>query len=367
MMETLPPALREASGWIADLPPWVVSLMLMALGVAVALLLHAIGVALARRLLKTRDAFWRSLVLRTRRPSRLALIALGLAIAASVAPLSAEQAGLFRQGMLIAIILLLGWMTLTGLDIAAALYMRGFKIDVEDNLVARKHITQVRILRRAAATVVVILTVGLALMTIGSVRQWGVSLLAAGGAAGIILGLALQPLLTNLIAGIQIAMTQPIRIDDAVIVENEWGWIEEINATYVVVRLWDWRRMVLPLTYFIQTPFQNWTRESASLIGTAMIYVDYAAPVEAMRAKLEEILKATPLWDGKVVNLQVTDLKERTMEVRCLASARNAGQTFDLRCHVREQMIAFLKAAHPAALPRDRLDLNAEGLAPTAG
>lgn len=364
MMETLPPALRDAPGWIADLPPWLASLLLMAAGVAVALALHAVGVALARRLLKTRDAFWRSLVMRTRRPSRLALIALGLAIAASVAPLSAGQAALFRQGMLIAIILLLGWMTLTALDIAAALYMRGFKIDVEDNLVARKHITQVRILRRAAATVVVILTVGLALMTIGSVRQWGVSLLAAGGAAGIILGLALQPLLTNLIAGIQIAMTQPIRIDDAVIVENEWGWIEEINATYVVVRLWDWRRMVLPLTYFIQTPFQNWTRESASLIGTAMIYVDYAAPVEVMRAKLEEILKETPLWDGKVVNLQVTDLKERTMEVRCLASARNAGQTFDLRCHVREQMIAFLKAEHPQALPRDRLDLNAEGLSP---
>lgn len=357
MME-LPPALSDATGWIARLPPWLTTLLLMAAGVAVALAVHGVAVQIARHLLKSRDDFWRSLVMRTRRPSRLALVCIGLAIAASAAPLSAGQAALFRSGMLIAVILLLGWMTLTALDIAAALYMRGFKLDVEDNLIARKHVTQVRILRRAVATVIVILTIGLALMTIGSVRQWGVSLLAAGGAAGIILGLALQPLLTNLIAGVQIAVTQPIRIDDAVIVENEWGWIEEINATYVVVRLWDWRRMVLPLTYFIQTPFQNWTRESASLIGTAMIYVDYAAPVQAMRDRLETILKATPLWDGKVVSLQVTDLKERTMEVRCLASARNAPQTFDLRCLVREQMIAFLKAEHPQALPRERLDLN---------
>jgi small-conductance mechanosensitive channel len=169
--------------------------------------------------------------------------------------------------------------------------------------------------------------------------------------------LALQPFLTNLLAGIQIATTQPIRIDDAVIVEGEWGQIEEISSTYVVVKLWDWRRLVLPLTYFIQKPFQNWTRESASLIGTAMFYVDYSAPVEAMRKKLHEILEASKLWDRDVVALQVTDLTERTMQVRCLASARNAGMTFDLRCEVREKMIAFLKAEYPDALPRDRANL----------
>lgn len=351
---------RRAAVWLAELPPWLVSLALMAAAVLVALLVHAVAVALARRLLKTRDAFWRSLVIRTRRPTRLALIAMGLAVAAGVAPLSPEQATLFRHGMLILVILLLGWVSLSGLDIGAALYLRGFKVDVEDNLIARKHLTQVRILKRAIATFVVILTVGLALMTIAGVRQWGISLLAAGGAAGIILGLSLQPLLTNLIAGIIIATTQPIRLEDAVIVEGEWGWVEEINATYVVVRLWDWRRMVLPLTYFMQTPFQNWTRESASLIGTAMIYVDYAAPVEAMRAKLEDIVRAAPQWDGKVVSLQVTDLKERTMEVRCLASAGNASQTFDLRCLIREEMVNFLKTEHPRALPRDRLDLSGD-------
>ncbi|HRD27844.1 MAG TPA: mechanosensitive ion channel family protein, partial [Caulobacter sp.] len=284
---------------------------------------------------------------------------IALATAAPAAPLSPAQAALFQHGMLIAIIVLVGWISMVALDIAATLYMRGLRLDVEDNLLARKHVTQVRILRRVGATIIVLVTVAMALMTISGVRQWGVSLLAAGGAAGIIVGLALQPLLTNLIAGLQIALTQPIRIDDAVIVEGEWGWVEEISATFVAVRLWDLRRMVLPLTYFIQTPFQNWTRDSAALIGTVMLYVDYAAPVEAMRARLEAIVRSTPLWDGKVVALQVTDLRERVMEVRCLAGGRNAPQTFDLRCLVREQMIAFLKAEHPEALPRDRLDLAA--------
>ncbi len=277
--------------------------------------------------------------------------------AVAIAPLAEDQAALARHVLLIAFILLVGWSAMTAVDIAAALYLRQFKIDVDDNLLARKHLTQVKILRRALAVLVGLVTLSLALMTISGVRQWGVSLLAAGGAASLIVGLALQPLLTNLIAGIQIAITQPIRMDDAVIVEGEWGNVEEIGATYVVVKLWDWRRMVVPLSYFIQTPFQNWTRESAALIGTAMLYVDHAAPVDAMRAKLEEIAKASSLWDGKVVNLAVTDVKEGSLEVRCLVSARNAGQTFDLRTEVREKMMAFLAQEHPGALIRHRMIL----------
>jgi small-conductance mechanosensitive channel len=314
-----------------------------------------LGVLLVRRLLTRRDDFWRSLVLRTQGPGRATLITIALSAAVQVAPLTQGEAALIHHGLLILLILLLGWISLVALDIGAALYMRGYRTDVEDNLLARKHLTQVRILRQAAAVLVGLITLGFALTTVSAVRQWGVSLLAAGGAAGIVVGLALQPLLTNLIAGIQIAITQPIRIDDAVIVENEWGWIEEITVAFVVVRLWDWRRMVLPLSYFIQHPFQNWTRESSALIGTVMIYVDFAAPVEVLRAKLEEIARASSLWDGKVVNLAVTDLRERVMEIRCLISARNASQTFDLRCEVREKMIRFLRAEHPDTLPRERL------------
>ena len=343
-------------GWA---PPWLISLMLITLAVAVALAIHAVAVQVVRRTVSRHNAFWQPLIARTRRPTRLAIIVAALGPAVSAAPLTGGQADAARHVLLVLFILLLGWMGLTALDIGAALYLRGFKVDVEDNLLARKHVTQVRILRRAVAILVGIVTLALALMTIPGVRQWGVSLLAAGGAASVIVGLALQPLLTNLIAGIQIAVTQPIRIDDAVIVEKEWGNIEEITATYVVVRLWDWRRMVLPLSYFIQNPFQNWTRESSALIGTAMLYVDPAAPVDRLRAKLGEIAKASKLWDGKVVNLAVTDLKADVMEVRCLVSARNAGQAFDLRCEVREKMMAFLRDELPDAFPRHRLALAA--------
>ncbi len=359
--------MTHALSWLSDsawligwAPPWLVSLVLIALAVTLALAVHGIAVRLVRHGIKQHDAFWQALIARTRRPTRLAIIVAALGPAVTASPLTPNQAADAKHVLLVLFILLLGWMAMTALDIGAALYLRGFKVDVEDNLLARKHITQVRILRRALAILVGIFTLALALMTIPGVKQWGVSLLAAGGAASVIVGLALQPLLTNLIAGIQIAVTQPIRIDDAVIVEKEWGNIEEINATYVVVRLWDWRRMVLPLSYFIQTPFQNWTRESAALIGTAMLYVDPAAPVDRLRAKLEEIAKASPLWDGKVVNLAVTDITAEVMEIRCLVSARNAPKTFDLRCEVREKMMAFLRDELPEAFPRRRLALAAE-------
>jgi small-conductance mechanosensitive channel len=166
----------------------------------------------------------------------------------------------------------------------------------------------------------------------------------------------LQPVLKNLIAGIQLAMTQPIRIDDALIVEGEWGNVEEITSTYVVMRLWDWRRMILPLSYFIEKPFQNWTRENADLIGTVMLYLDHTAPVEAIRRKTQEILAASPLWDKRVLAVQVTDFKQTTMEVRILASAASAPRVFDLRCEIREKLIAFLQQEHAHALPRFRTE-----------
>ncbi|MFC3078147.1 mechanosensitive ion channel family protein [Phenylobacterium terrae] len=341
-------------GW----PPWAFSLSLMALALVAALVLHEILVRLVRRAMRRADEFWRPLVVRTRRPGRWALVIAALAASSTIAPLPEAQAAGLRHLLLIAFIVLLGWTAYIALDIATALYMRRFRTDVADNLLARKHLTQVRILRRALIILIFIVTAGLALMTVSGVRQWGVSLLAAGGAASIIVGLALQPLLSNLIAGIQIAMTQPIRIDDAVVVEGEWGNIEEITATYVVIRIWDQRRLVLPLSYFLQKPFQNWTRETAELIGVVFLHVDYAAPVPAIRAKLEEIARASPLWDGRAAVLQVTELRERTMELRCLVSARNAGEAFDLRCEVREKLVAFLKDEHPEALPLERIEVR---------
>ncbi len=336
------------------MPDWAISAALIAAALLLAWGVHRIVMALARRALGGRSAFWRTLLDRIHRPVRLALMLILVGRAAAVAPMSEAGAAFVQQATLVGFVVLMGWSIYIALDVASALYMKRFRVDVEDNLVARTHVTQLRIMRRAAGTLIVLITAGLALMTIASVREWGVSLLAAGGAASVIVGLSLQPLLTNLVAGVQIAITQPFRIDDAVVVEGEWGWIEEINATYVVIRLWDWRRLVVPLTYFITTPFQNWTRQSAALVGTAMLHVAHNAPVEAMRAKLEAICKASNLCDGRVVNLAVTGITAKTMEVRCLASARNASMTFDLRCRIRETMMAWLREEHPEALLYDR-------------
>jgi small-conductance mechanosensitive channel len=193
------------------------------------------------------------------------------------------------------------------------------------------------------------------------VKQYGVSLFASAGAAGIIVGLAARPLLSNLIAGMQIALTQPIRIEDAVIIENEWGWVEDIASTYVVIRLWDWRRMVVPLSYFIEKPFQNWTRDAASLIGVIALYVDYRADVPRIRQRLSELAKESRLWDGAVVNLQVIDADARTIQLRALVSARNAPQSWDLRCEIREKLVAFIRDEMPDALPRERAILMPSG------
>jgi small-conductance mechanosensitive channel len=205
---------------------------------------------------------------------------------------------------------------------------------------------------RALHTLIVVVTLSAVLMTFEPVRQYGVSLFASAGVAGLIAGLAARPLLTNLIAGIQIATTQPIRIGDQVVVENESGRIEEITSTYVVIRLWDLRRMIVPLSYFIEKPFQNWTLESSNLLGTVTLYVDFTAPVDAIRNKLGEIVKGSKLWDGNVVKLQVTDAKEGAMELRALVSARSAADAFELRCEVREKLIEFLRTEYPTVLPR---------------
>lgn len=358
MLDQFDHAAREAVESLSWAPSWLVSLCVLALAVVVALFLHRVVFRLVTRLVEKRDLFWRSLVARTEGPTRLALIIVALTIGAGIAPLTIGQAGLLRHALAICFICLVGWIALTALHIWTTVYLRRFKLDSEDNLLARKHTTQSRILKRVAAIMIVVVTAATALMTFDSVRQYGVSLLASAGAAGLVVGLALQPLLKNLIAGIQLAVTQPIRLDDAVIVEGEWGNVEEITATYVVVRLWDWRRMVLPLSYFIEHPFQNWTRESSSLIGSVMLYVDYSAPIAEMRRKLEEIARATPLWDRRVVNMQVTDFQATTMQVRMLVSATNAGRAFDLRCEVREKMISWLQAEYPGALPRQRAEIQ---------
>jgi small-conductance mechanosensitive channel len=206
--------------------------------------------------------------------------------------------------------------------------------------------------------IVAVIGVAMVLLLHPTFRVLGTGILASAGFAGIVIGIAAQQPVRNLLAGIQIAITQPFRVDDVVIVEGEWGQIEEITLTYVVVRIWDLRRLVLPIGYFLEKPFQNWTRTSSSILGTAFLHLDYSAPIEELRTKLTEIAEASPLWDRRVCVLQVTELKERTMELRALVSASNAGRAWDLRCEVREKLITFLKEEHPDALPRMRGEIR---------
>lgn len=225
-----------------------------------------------------------------------------------------------------------------------------------DNLHARRIQTQARVLSRVVATLVIVLGVASALMTFPQVRQVGTALLASAGVAGIVLGFAARPMLGNAIAGIQIALSQPIRIDDVVIVEGEWGRIEEITGTYVVVAIWDERRLIVPLTYFLEKPFQNWTRNGSQISGTFELWADYSLPVESVRAHFLELVKADPNWDGRIANLLVTDTTERTIKLRGMVSSADAGKNFDLRARLREQLVAYIRDRHPGSLPRQRVE-----------
>jgi small-conductance mechanosensitive channel len=358
-MDSFEAVLAEIADLFAWAPDWITSLVAFALAVLVALAIHRVLFRILTRLTADKALLWRSLVSRLRGPARLGILILAFVAASSLAPLAPNDADVVRHGLLIGLMVLVGWMAHSALNIWTTVHLRRFKLDTEDNLLARKHVTQTRILRRIGSVLIGTITVAAALMTFDSVRQYGVSLLASAGAAGLIAGLALQPVLKNIFAGIQLAITQPIRIDDALIVEGEWGNVEEITSTYVVVRTWDWRRLILPLSYFMERPFQNWTREGSQLIGTVMIYVDYSVPLAALRQRAKEVVERSGNWDRQVLAVQVTDCRERTMEVRILASASNAGRAFDLRCEIREQVVDFLQREHPSALPRLRADLVA--------
>ncbi|MHC4545029.1 MAG: mechanosensitive ion channel family protein [Planctomycetota bacterium] len=233
-----------------------------------------------------------------------------------------------------------------------------FEVDVEDNLRARKVHTQLRVLRRIVIVVVGILALGTMLMTFEKIRQLGTTILASAGIIGIVVGMAAQRTIGTFIAGLQIAFTQPIRVDDVVIVENEWGRIEEITLTYVVVRIWDLRRLIVPITYFIEKPFQNWTRTTADILGSVFLYVDYTVPVEAIREELQRILGKSQHWDRKVCVLQVTNTSERTIELRALMSSSDASTAWTLRCEVREKLVSFIRKNYPEALPRVRAELE---------
>ena len=348
------------------LEPWLTTTVVALVAVGFTFLAHWITfAALERFTQRTAAIIDNALVRHGKRPSRLILALLALLLVLPGLGLPEDLRSSVGRVLTLMLTVGLGWLafnlTRTINDVVAARY----DLTDADNLRAREVHTRVRMLQRILAVTIVGITAALVLMAIPGIRQIGIALFASAGIAGIIAGFAARPVLSNLLAGIELALTQPIRIDDVVIVEGEWGWIEEIRMTFVVVRIWDLRRLVVPLAYFIERPFQNWTRKSADILGTVFLYADYSVPVDRVRTQLHHILEESDLWDRKVWGLQVTDTSERAMELRALMGARNSGDAWTLRCEVREKLIAFLQREYPQSLPRLRLE-SSERAAPGA-
>lgn len=338
---------------------WLWTVVLIAAAVILALLLHGVAYRVLRRLAdRTETSLDNSILRHTNQPSRLALPLLAVLFVLPSAPMTAALRAMIAHLVAIGLIGCVAWAIMACVNVLEDLMSARYRLDAADNLAARRVATQMQVLRRVALVIVSILAVSVALMTFPTIRQIGASLLASAGLAGLVVGMAMRPTLSNLLAGIQIALTQPIRLQDAVIVEGEWGWIEEITTTYVVVKIWDLRRLILPLTYFVERPFQNWTRTTAMLLGSVYLYVDYTVPVEELRAELRRILESTDMWLGEVCVLQVSDAREHTIELRALADAKDSGTAWDLRCLIREKLIAFIQERYPHALPRSRVELE---------
>lgn len=334
------------------LPWWVVGVLVLAVTALVTLALHGVAFRLIERLSRPRlGEFGQRLLHRIFYPTRLGALVLTLSIALQAVPIGERAGELLSWTLLLAFIALVGWCAVVLVETAADLYSLRFPVEGKDPLLSRRHVTQVRLLRRTAVIIIYFITFAALLMTIPAVRQFGVSLFASAGVAGLVVGLAARPLLSNLIAGIQIAVTQPLRIGDDVVIEGEFGSVEEIRTTYVVLKTWDWRRLVLPLSSVVEKPFQNWTLTTPPQIGTIFWYVDHMTPVQPIREKFLELVKRAALWDGQVAVLQVTDVTRDAVQLRGLVSAPSAGAAWDLRCEIREQLMRWMQETYPQSLP----------------
>lgn len=330
-----------------------VALGVLAGVVLAALLIHFVLFRILCRLAdRTRGMPTREALAGVRRPVLLLFIVAGVHLASpTLDSVIGVPAIVLRHALTITMIVATAWLAVRVLDAATRALLHRFDTSTADNLQARRIHTQMVVLRRVIKIVVGIIAAGAILMTFPAARQFGASVLASAGIAGLAVGLAARSVVENLLAGIQIAITQPIRLDDVVIVDGEWGRIEEITATFVVVNIWDQRRLIVPLSRFINEPFENWTRRTAQLIGTVFVYADYTVSVPRIREWLNDYLPANPKWDGRVSSVQVTETTERTIQIRVLVSAANSGDTFALRCDTREALIGFINREFPGALP----------------
>jgi small-conductance mechanosensitive channel len=346
-MDWLPPSLD----------PWVRFVVVAAVIVAVAQLVHRLLRPVVRRL-----AGWspmmQALVRRCDRPVQTIVPLLAMHVALQGMPEGTPALAVVEHVSGVLIVAAFTWLAVGAIRAVGDGVITLHPVNVADNLAARRIHTQTRVLTRIASSAALVAGLAFMLMTFPRARQLGASLLASAGVAGLVVGLAARSVFSNLLAGLQIALAQPMRIDDVVIIEGEWGRVEEITATYVVVKIWDERRLVVPLSWFIEHPFQNWTRRSADILGTIFLWVDYTLSVEAIRDEARRLCEASPQWDRRVCVVQVTDSNDRAMQLRILVSSRESGANFDLRCQLREGLIGYIQREHPQALPtlRARLD-----------
>lgn len=346
---------------------WLYGIFLFTAVIVFGNVFHYIAFRLLGR--KQTDAQKRSLGLRLYlgQPSRAVFLTIGLLtilpFIPGIPPLMHDRA---EQALECLLIIFLGWLGIGGVYVFQAIMLRKFDITVADNLRARRVHTQMQFFRRILIGFVAVLTAGGLLWSFHDERLWkfGTGLMASAGLASLVLAAAAKSTASNLLAGMQIALSEPIRVDDVVVISGEWGRIDEITSTYVVVKIWDQRTLIVPLSFFIEQPFTNWTRHSGEILGTAFLYVDYSVPVDPLRTQLQRIVSDSPLWDKRVVGLQVTNLTDRSMELRCLVSSADSGRNFDLRCLVREKMIEFVRDNYPHALPTLRMEMQRQNHKP---
>jgi small-conductance mechanosensitive channel len=352
------------SSWIVSIyhahqRDWTIGIIILIIAVVVSANAHRI-------LLKALGKLWRTkggdhgrilpIVRRIRRPAQTLVIFTGVGIILPLLDLPQHYLEILQKALAVLWFLALGWLLIALVYCTEDFLLLRYDVAISDNLRARRARTQMQLMRRMVITLLIMVDAGLVLSVFRDSQIWhyGAGLLASAGLASLVLATAAKTSASNFLAGLQIALTEPIRLDDVVIVQGQWGRIEEITTTYVVVAIWDQRRLIVPLTYFIENPFENWTRNTSDLLGTSFLYVDYSVPVEALRQEFTRVLENEPLWDRRVKALQVTNLSEHTMEIRCLLSAANASKQFDLRCIVREKMVEFIQKNYPDAFPRTR-------------
>ncbi|OAQ38995.1 mechanosensitive ion channel protein MscS [Pedobacter psychrophilus] len=341
--------------YLSHLPNFVYNLIILLISVAFAFLLKAIFYSLTSYYRKHEHfSFLRSMVLHLSKPLNFFLPLVSINSFSNLMKLSKIESDILDKAIEIGLIISFSYILINLIRVIQDFFISTYDLKKENNLKERKIRTQLQFLKKFLVALILVLTVAAILFSFDGMRKIGTGLLTSVGIGGIIIGFAAQKSLGNLLAGFQIAFTQPIRIDDVLVVEGEWGKVEEITLTYVVIQIWDQRRLILPITYFIEKPFQNWTRISAEILGTVFLYVDYTLPLADLRKEYDRLIDNHPLWDKKVKVIQVTDSKETVMEVRILLSANNSSDAFDLRCDIREGLITFIQKNYPNSLPRTR-------------